>query len=99
MGICSVLTVIFIVLKLTGLIAWPWFWVLLPLLFEFVIDIGLLAIFVIYGFRFVSPHKPKSIKRNYIGQDTYYVDTVFQIPKAKKIHTQFRRRYKGGRVG
>lgn len=30
MGICSVLGIIFVTLKLTGVIAWSWLWVLLP---------------------------------------------------------------------
>lgn len=33
MGICSVLTIVFIVLKLTGVISWKWVWVLAPTLF------------------------------------------------------------------
>ena len=30
MGICSILGLIFVTLKLTGVIAWSWLWVLLP---------------------------------------------------------------------
>ncbi|AIT13595.1 hypothetical protein HOQ99_gp26 [Klebsiella phage phiBO1E] len=30
MGICSVLGLIFVTLKLAGVIAWSWWWVLLP---------------------------------------------------------------------
>nr|DAV46148.1 MAG TPA: hypothetical protein [Caudoviricetes sp.] len=30
MGICSALGLIFVTLKLTGVIAWSWLWVLLP---------------------------------------------------------------------
>ena len=30
MGICSVLGLIFVTLKLTGVISWSWLWVLLP---------------------------------------------------------------------
>lgn len=30
MGICSVLGLIFVTLKLTGVITWSWLWVLLP---------------------------------------------------------------------
>ena len=30
MGICSVVGLIFVTLKLTGVIAWSWLWVLLP---------------------------------------------------------------------
>ena len=37
MGICEVLTAVFIVLKLIGIISWPWFLVLLPELLAFLI--------------------------------------------------------------
>ena len=30
MGFFGVLGIVFVVLKLTGLISWPWFWVLSP---------------------------------------------------------------------
>jgi hypothetical protein len=36
MGFLSVLTLTFIVLKLTGQLAWSWFWVLSPLLVHLV---------------------------------------------------------------
>ena len=29
-GFCSILTIVFIVLKLTGVIAWKWVWVIAP---------------------------------------------------------------------
>ena len=46
LGLGSVLTVIFVVLKLVGVIAWSWWWVLSPIL----IDIGLTIIaLVIYA--------------------------------------------------
>ena len=32
MGFCEVLTLILITLKLTGVIAWSWSWVLLPMI-------------------------------------------------------------------
>ena len=32
MGVCSVLTIVFIVLKLTGVIDWKWVWCLAPTL-------------------------------------------------------------------
>ena len=43
LGLSSVLTVIFIVLKLIGVINWSWIWVLSPLL----IDLAVTIIFVI----------------------------------------------------
>lgn len=42
MGICSVLGLIFVTLKLTGVIAWSWLWVLLPFW-------GPIAIVVLFG--------------------------------------------------
>lgn len=44
-GICSVLTIVFIVLKLTGVIDWKWVWVLAPTLIPLaLIVVGLLLI-------------------------------------------------------
>lgn len=43
MGICSVLGLIFVTLKLTGVIAWSWLWVLSPFW-------GPIALFVILVF-------------------------------------------------
>ena len=42
MGICSVLGLIFVTLKLTGVIAWSWLWVLLPFW-------GPIAVVVLFG--------------------------------------------------
>lgn len=36
-GIAVILTVVFIVLKLTGVIAWSWLWVLSPLWIGFIL--------------------------------------------------------------
>jgi len=44
MGICGVLTVIFIVLKCLGVIEWSWVWVFSPLWIEAIIIIVVLAI-------------------------------------------------------
>lgn len=43
-GISGVLTIVFIVLKLVGVINWSWFWVLSPLWITFVIVIILIII-------------------------------------------------------
>jgi hypothetical protein len=43
----GILTLIFITLKLTGHIAWSWWWVLSPLWIPFVIVIGILIIALI----------------------------------------------------
>lgn len=43
LGICDVLTIIFIVLKLLGIINWSWWWVLSP------IWIYIIIVLVLYG--------------------------------------------------
>jgi len=44
MGFFEVLTLVLVVLKLTGLIAWSWLWVLFPTLFIFPILVLLNAV-------------------------------------------------------
>lgn len=55
-SICTILTVLFVILKLTGVIAWPWFWVLFPL----IIDLGfaLIALVVLMVVKIIA------LKRN-----------------------------------
>jgi hypothetical protein len=36
-GILTILLIVFIVLKLAGLVSWPWVWVLAPLWIPFVV--------------------------------------------------------------
>ena len=43
-GFCSLLTVLFIGLKLTGYITWSWWWVLSPLLIAPVLLLSVLVI-------------------------------------------------------
>lgn len=47
LGIIGVLTIVFIVLKLTGLISWSWIWVLAPLWIGFIVSICILIIALI----------------------------------------------------
>ncbi len=44
-GFCSLLAVVFIALKLTGHIAWSWWWVLAPLWAPPLIAVLILAVF------------------------------------------------------
>lgn len=67
LGLGSVLTIIFVVLKLVGVIDWSWWWVLSPTL----ISIGLLIIVAII-FATIEAHfnekygiKPKKGKNSY----------------------------------
>lgn len=49
MGICSVLGLIFVTLKLTGVIAWSWLWVLFP--FWGPLVICLLVVLILLGLK------------------------------------------------
>lgn len=46
-GFCGLLTIVFIVLKLTGVISWSWVWVFSPIWISVLISIILLVIFII----------------------------------------------------
>ncbi|CAK6604950.1 unknown function [Klebsiella phage vB_Kpn_K1PH164C1] len=52
MGICSVLGLIFVTLKLTGVIAWSWLWVLLP--FWGPIVVGVVLVFLVAAIKTAS---------------------------------------------
>ena len=47
-GFCGLLTIAFIVLKLTGVISWSWVWVLAPIWIP--LAIAFVALFIIYFF-------------------------------------------------
>ena len=49
LGIVSVLTIIFIVLKLLGVIKWSWIWVLSPLWISAVIVVAVFSVILIGG--------------------------------------------------
>lgn len=46
-GFCGLLTIVFIVLKLTGYIAWSWWWVLAPLWIPVTIVLGIIGVGVL----------------------------------------------------
>lgn len=48
-GFVGLLTIVFIVLKLTGVIEWSWLWVLSPLWISFLLALGILAIVIAVG--------------------------------------------------
>ena len=50
-GICGVLTIVFIVLKLVGVINWSWLWVLCPLWIDILLTVIVLVIFTIINKR------------------------------------------------
>jgi hypothetical protein len=49
LGIVSVLTIVFIVLKLLGVIQWSWIWVLSPIWISAVIVVAVFSVILIGG--------------------------------------------------
>ena len=49
LGIVSVLTIVFIVLKLLGVIQWSWIWVLSPIWISAVIVLAVFSVILIGG--------------------------------------------------
>lgn len=47
-GFCGLLTIVFIVLKLIGIIDWSWIWVFAPLWIDFIIALFIIVIFIIF---------------------------------------------------
>jgi len=48
-GFTGALTILFVALKLTHVISWPWLWVLSPIWISFLIVIAVLAIMLIFA--------------------------------------------------
>lgn len=65
LGLSSVLTIIFVVLKLVGVIDWSWWWVFSPIL----IDIGLTVIIVGAYVAYVMHESKKSNPTLYAKKD------------------------------
>lgn len=51
-GFFGLLTLVFIVLKLTGVISWSWCWVLAPLWIPFLICIIIIIVLLLVAWRF-----------------------------------------------
>lgn len=63
-GFLGALTILFIALKLTGVIAWSWFWVLSPMIFGFGLVILIIAFSVAAMLWLASAHKSDIKNRN-----------------------------------
>lgn len=50
-GFCGLLTIVFIVLKLIGVIRWSWIWVLAPLWIPALFVIVILAILLLFVYK------------------------------------------------
>lgn len=62
-GFCGLLAIAFIVLKLTGVIAWSWWWVLAPLWIPAAITVGILLIMLIVAVVTVTVNAAKKDRR------------------------------------
>ena len=63
LGLCGVLTIVFIILKLVGVINWSWLWVLCPLWIELILSIIILIIIEVIDSNFRNKHnKSRRIK-------------------------------------
>jgi hypothetical protein len=49
-GFCGLLTILFIALKLGGVIGWSWFWVLSPVIFSAGVWAFIIALAVFFSF-------------------------------------------------
>lgn len=49
MSFCSLLAIVFIVLKLCGVIAWSWWWVLSPLWIPVLLVLGIFGLIILIG--------------------------------------------------
>ena len=61
-GICGVLTIVFVVLKLVGVINWSWLYVLCPLWIDILFAIIVLVIFAIVNRKTKNNRKSRRIK-------------------------------------
>jgi fatty acid desaturase len=59
LGLVSVLTIVFVVLKLVGVINWSWFWVLSPIWIDILIFVVIFVILYAY-----SEHEERKDKRD-----------------------------------
>lgn len=49
LGLCGVLFIVFLTLKLAGVIAWSWLWVTAPLWIGFIVGAAIIVILVLIG--------------------------------------------------
>lgn len=62
-GICGVLTIVFVVLKLVGVINWSWLLVLCPLWIDILLTVIVLVVLAVLGDRKIKKNeKSKRIK-------------------------------------
>lgn len=62
-GSVGLLTIVFIVLKLTGFIGWSWIWVLSPIWISLILEVVIFTIAIL-----VVTSSGRAVKRNRIGR-------------------------------
>lgn len=73
-GFCGLLAIVFIVLKLTHFINWPWLWVLAPLWIPLALVIAILIIYIaveliIHARKIAKYNKRLKARRESQGED------------------------------
>lgn len=53
-GLAGILTIVFVILKLTNVISWSWVWVLSPLWIGFAVAIAFLVLYILGSVVFVG---------------------------------------------
>jgi membrane protein YdbS with pleckstrin-like domain len=61
-GFVGLLTIVFIVLKLTKVIAWSWWWVLSPVWISAIFAVAILLVFAIF-LLVIKRSKPRKLRR------------------------------------
>lgn len=66
LGLASVLTIIFIVLKLVGVINWSWWWVLSPAWISISLSLIIIVIYIVWAIHDAKKHGiiPKKGKKD-----------------------------------
>lgn len=68
-GFCGLLGIVFITLKLCGVINWSWWWVLAPIWIPFCFTISIILIILIFTAFFLRVSKIKSFFDDKKGND------------------------------
>ena len=74
LGLASVLTIVFVVLKLVGVIDWKWIWVLCPLWIGLILTVLLIigvAIYMVYDDRKLEKRLRSTHTQKEEGQNRY----------------------------
>jgi CHASE2 domain-containing sensor protein len=77
-GFFGLLTIVFVVLKLTGYIAWSWFWVFSPIIIPSV-TLVILALGIYLWYRHQKKKVKQALKEAYPSASDDELETLFQM--------------------